>query len=74
MRVNYKGMDKDYKYRIAEINFEESESEKVKFMVAAMAERGYRIDIIDTWAACEVEDKDEYRDFMKDWKKVKKGL
>ena len=75
MIVNYKGMDADFNYRLAEINFTEDEMEKVEYMEKEMRIRGWKIDIVtDGYAQCEVTDKEEYKDFMKDWKEVKKSV
>ena len=76
MRVNYKGMDKDYPYRIAEINYDdEEESKKVEYIAKVMLINGWEIKIVaDGWAYCEVDNIDEYRSFMKDWKEVKKSV
>jgi len=40
-----------------------------------MKVKGWSIDIVtDGYAQCEVDDKDDYRSFMEDWKKVKKSV
>ena len=76
MRVNYKGMDKDYEYRIAEINYDdEEESKKVEHMIKIMANKGWNIvNGVAGWASCEMADMQEYKEFMKDWKEAKKSV
>lgn len=75
MRVNYKGMDKDYEYRIAEISFDEEEFNKVCYISKVMAIKGWDIVVsTDTYATCEVENIEQYKDFMRDWKEVKKSV
>lgn len=75
MRVNYKGMDKDYEYRVAEINYDEEESKKVEYIAKVMYIKGFEIKIVcDGYACCEVDNIEEYKNFMKDWKEVKKSV
>ena len=78
MRVDYIGTRKyeGYKYRLAEITYDQddkSEQLKVSRIVEGMRTRGWDIDnSIAGWAACEVSDMEEYNEFKKDWKEVKK--
>lgn len=76
MRVNYKGMDVDYPYRIAEINYDdEEEYEKVEHMIKIMANKGWNIvNGVAGWASCEMADMHEYKEFIKDWKEAKKSV
>ena len=75
LRVDYKGMDIDLDYRIAEISFTEDELEKVEYMTKVMKIKGWKIDVVtDGYAQCEVEDKEDYKSFMEDWKEVKKSV
>lgn len=76
MRVNYKGMDVDYPYRIAEINYDdEKECKKIEYIAKVMYIKGWEIKIVaDGWAYCEVDNIEEYKSFMKDWKEVKKSV
>lgn len=76
MKVNYKGMSKDYEYRIAEINYDdEEEYEKVEHMIKIMANKGWNIvNGVAGWASCEMADMQEYKEFMKDWKEAKKSV
>lgn len=75
MTVNYKGISKDYKYRIAEINFDaENENELKLFnkMCKPLELKGYKIDhCVFGYALVEVEDMDEYKIFVKDYKEIK---
>jgi hypothetical protein len=75
LRVDYKGTDEFSNYRLAEISFTEDEMEKVEYIAKVMKVKGWNIDIVtDGYAQCEVEDKDDYRSFMEDWKEVKKNV
>lgn len=75
MTVNYKGQDASYKYRIAEINFSENEFSKIERIAKVMEIKGYNIDIVTReYALCEVYDMNDYKDFMKEWKQVKKAV
>lgn len=79
MTVGYKGMSKDYEYRLAEINFDE-DNEKESELAARLFfflenVKGYSIDhVTDGYMICEVEDKDEYKVFKKDYKEAKKMI
>lgn len=73
MRVSYKGMDKNYPYRVAEISFNENERTKIDKVVDLLEKEGWIIDTVtDGYYLCEVEDRSEYDDFVLDWKKAKK--
>lgn len=75
MRVNYKGMDADYNYRVAEIAFEEEKLNVMERIAFLMRIHSWNIDIVtDGYAMCEVNDIDEYKEFMKDWKACKKCI
>ena len=75
MRVNYKGMDKDFEYRLAKINYDEEETKKVEYMIKIMSIKGWEIkNATEEYAYCEVENIEEYKEFMKDWKEVKKSV
>ena len=75
MTVNYKGMDKDFDYRVAEINFDDKEYEKLNYIAKVIKIKGWYIDIVTNgYAQCKIDNKEEYKDFMKDWKKVKKSV
>lgn len=67
MTVTYKGMTKDFDYRVAEINFdEENETEIVGRAIFFMERvKGYKIDVVtDCYAVCEVEaTKEEIREY-----------
>jgi hypothetical protein len=75
MTVNYKGMDSDFDYRLAEINFDDGEYKELDYITKVMKIKGWNIDIVtDRYAQCEVDDKKDYKEFMKDWKEVKKNV
>lgn len=69
MTVNYKGYDKDFEYRLAEINFDE-ESEKEAELARRLAfflerVKGYSIDNpVEGYMVCKVENMDEYKEFV----------
>lgn len=75
MRVNYKGMNSEYNYRMAEISYTEKEENLMKRIEKVMNIHGWNLNIItDGYASCEVNDKDEYNDFVRDYKDVKKSV
>mgnify|MGYP006943581313 CR=1 FL=1 len=77
MQVSYKGMTKDYDFRVAEINYDDVEEyEKVEEMIKIMNKTGgwNIVNGVAGCASCQIENKSEYREFMKDWKASKKEL
>lgn len=76
MTINYKGMTKDYEYRIAEIEYSESELEVIDRMVFFLNRvKGWDlVNGVEGWAYCEVENKKEYELFKADYKKAKKMI
>lgn len=75
MTVNYKGLDMYNNYRLAEICFEDEELEKLEYISKVMQIKGWNIDIVTMgYAQCKVDDKEDYRSFMEDWKEVKKSV
>lgn len=75
MRVNYKGMDSEYNYRMAEISYTEKEENLMKRIEKVMNIHGWNLNIItDGYASCEVNDRDEYNEFVSDYKDVKKSV
>ena len=71
MTVTYKGMDKEFNYRVAEINFDEDKEfeivERVAFFMNKV--KGYTVDIVtESYAMCEVENLDEFKDFAREWR------
>lgn len=73
MRVSYKGMDKNYPYRVAEIYYdEEREQELVDETIDLMKEWWDIEYVTNEYCICPVEDRDDYNAFMKDWKECKK--
>lgn len=73
MRVSYKGTDPTYPYRVAEIGYEEKEEQTLEAIASIMTDFGWKIDIVGSgYASCEVDDIDDYKSFMEDWKECKK--
>ncbi len=75
MRVNYKGMDKDFDYRLAEINFDENTEQTLMDKIEkVMNIKGYALNqVTNGYASCEVENIEEYKQFVRDYKDVKKS-
>lgn len=78
MTVSYKGLikaAKNLEYRLAEIEFDQKEFRKVERIANLMRIKGWEIQLVtEDYAQCEVEDRNEYRDFMRDWKESKKCI
>lgn len=76
MTVNYKGMDKDFDYRLAEINFDEdTEQTLMNRIEKVMNIKGYALNqVTNGYASCEVENMNEYKEFVRDYKEVKKAV
>jgi hypothetical protein len=76
MRCTYKGYDNDYNYRVAEISYSDEDEKTVNLLCEIsdlMSERGWKIDIVGSgYACCEVDDRDDFNNFMEDWKDCKK--
>lgn len=79
MTINYKGCDKDFEYRLAEITFDEDSkkeselAERLAFFLEKV--KGYSVDhVTDGYMTCEVEDMNEYKEFKKDYKEAKKMI
>ena len=75
MRVGYKGVSLGFTHRLAEISFDVSEFKKVERIACAMKIKGWKVDIVtDEFALCEVDDKEAYNMFMRDWKDCKRVI
>lgn len=75
MTVNYKGADRDFNYRLAEISYNENETRLMQRMEQVLNIRGWNVNIItDGYASSVVEDREEYAEFVKDYKEVKKSV
>jgi hypothetical protein len=75
MTVNYKGAERDFNYRLAEISYNENETRLMQRMEQVLNIRGWNVNIItDGYASCVVEDREEYAEFVKDYKEVKKAV
>ena len=76
MVVNYYGYTENNKTRIAFVSITEKDSESyINEMINQMDMKGWNL-IRDTQDSmiCEVLDKEDYKDFMEDWKQCKKDL
>lgn len=75
MTVNYKGMDNGFKFRLAEINCTENEEKTLERIVQVMNIKGWKLCLCaECYAQCEVENIDEYKQFVADYKEVKKAV
>lgn len=73
MTVNYKGMDKELPWRMAEVNFSDDEWELICRMEKLFLIKGWDFEVVtDGYAACKVNDFDEYKTFVKEYKEVKR--
>ena len=73
MKVRYKGTDPTYPYRVVEIGYEEKEEQVLEAIASIMVDFGWKIDIVGSgYANCMVDDIDDYKSFMQDWKECKK--
>ena len=76
MKVSYKGQDSDFNYRVAEISYNDDNKKEIDILsdIASLMEKfGWKIDIVGCgYASCEVDDIDDYKSFMEDWKECKK--
>lgn len=79
MTIGYKGMSKDYEYRVAEICYNDDDkkdtelAERVAFFLIRI--KGWDIDTaVPGWMCCQVENMDEYKVFKKDYKEAKKMI
>lgn len=77
MTINYKGHDKDFGYRLAEISFDEEKESELSERLIFFLERvkGYSFSVLfDGYVACDVENMDEYKTFKRDYKEAKKMI
>lgn len=75
MRVDYKGSEKGFDYRLAEITYEETEARTFERIVKVLEIKGWNVDTVtDGYALVEVADREEYRVFVADWKEVKRCI
>lgn len=78
MRINYKGISAEYKYRVAEINYDDESEKEILLMDKIqnlLEKQGYILDIaVSGYAVVEVEDREEYNIFKKDYMKAKKKV
>lgn len=74
--VNYKGMDRNFNYRLAEINYDEEKEQRLMDRIEQiMRIHGYEISqVTDGYASCEVDSMDEYKDFVREYKETKKAV
>lgn len=76
MTINYKGIDKDFNYRLAEISYDEDKEQVLMNRIQqVMRIKGYKINqVTEGYATCEVENMEEYKEFVRDYKDVKKSV
>lgn len=75
MTVNYKGMDNGFKFRLAEINCTEKEEKTLERIVQVMNIKGWKLDLcVACYAQCEVEDYEEYKQFVNDYRAAKRSV
>ncbi len=75
MTINYKGKDDNYKYRIAEISFFKEEEKLFERMEKILSIKGWNdLQVVDEMAILEVEDYEEYKMFVKDYKEAKQSV
>lgn len=67
---------KDFDYRLAEINFDEDTEQAVMDRIEqVMRIKGYDLNqVTNGYASCQVEDRNEYEQFVQDYKEVKKSV
>lgn len=58
-------------YRLAVVSFDEANEEKYQRISFLMHIKGWELEQIDFCGQCEVFDRDEYNEFVKDWKEAK---
>ena len=74
MQVRYVG-NRAFKNRLAEITYSDQEEQKAFQIFDMMNDLGWNIDTsVENWAACNVEDRQEYDLFINDMKQCKKKL
>lgn len=76
MTINYKGMDKDYNYRVAEISWDD-DNKKENILIDRLETfmykvHGYNMDVFSGYAIIEVSDRNEYKEVVGIYKKAKK--
>lgn len=76
MKIGYKGMDKNFNYRIAEITYnEDSEDRIMNRIIQVMLIHGYEISkVMEGYAVYKVDSMDEYREFCQKYKEIKKSV
>lgn len=76
MTTKYKGRTSNYNYRAAEIAFnDETEQRFYDRVEQVMKLKGWNlIQVTDGYALCEVNDYDEYKEFVRDYKDVKESI
>lgn len=76
MRVSYKGQDQDFRYRVAEISYDDYDDKERTLLentTELMECHGWHINICGCgYASCEVDNIDDFRSFMEDWKECKR--
>lgn len=75
MRISYKGTDEDFKYRLAEISFDDDNENETKLfntMLKLLEIRGWDVEVVTTcYAIVQVDDYEQYEAFKEDYKEIK---
>lgn len=75
MRIKYTGqftVANGHTYRLAEMFFDEVDEPIALRVINLLRIKGWDIDSsIAGWASCEVANRDEYKEFVQDWKESK---
>lgn len=76
MTINYKGFDKDFRYRLAEICFDDEKEQGLFDRLKKLMEiKGWSInEVTNGYASIEVENISEYREAVKDYKEIRKSI
>ena len=75
MTVSYKGYSKKFSWRLAEVSFTDEEWTLANRMVQPLRIKGWDFAVVtDGYAAANVDDFEQYKEFVEDYKAVKKCI
>ena len=75
LTVGYEGNRSNSRgYRLAVVSFDEASEEKYQRISFLMHIKGWELEQVDMCGQCEVLDRDEYNEFVADWKEAKKCI
>jgi len=75
MTVTYKGAEKALPWRLAEVSFSDDEWTLALRMEKLLRIKGWDFEVVtDGYGACKVNDIDEYKEFVGDYKEVKRCI